>query len=97
MKLNSFEKYARQNGFIFPNFRGENLKKIETTTAQVLKIQPPFAANPLNPKKGCVKPSKLKASNVDVIATHLGFFGRAELPGIRIFSLKKNLPSGKLT
>ena len=23
---NPFEKYARQNGFIFPNFRGENKK-----------------------------------------------------------------------
>ena len=23
-----FEKYARQNGFIFPNFRGENSKNI---------------------------------------------------------------------
>ena len=22
--FNPFEKYARQNGFIFPNFRGEN-------------------------------------------------------------------------
>ena len=26
------EKCARQNGFIFPNFRGENTKHIETTT-----------------------------------------------------------------
>ena len=25
--FNPFEKYARQNGFIFPNFRGENSKK----------------------------------------------------------------------
>ncbi len=25
---NPFEKYARQNGFIFPNFRGENSKNI---------------------------------------------------------------------
>ena len=24
--FNPFEKYARQNGFIFPNFRGENKK-----------------------------------------------------------------------
>ena len=24
---NPSEKYARQNGFIFPNFRGENTKK----------------------------------------------------------------------
>ena len=26
--FNPFEKYARQNGFIFPNFRGENSKNI---------------------------------------------------------------------
>jgi len=24
-----FEKYARQNGFIFPNFRGENQKYLK--------------------------------------------------------------------
>ena len=27
--FNPFEKYARQNGFIFPNFRHENKKIIE--------------------------------------------------------------------
>ncbi len=27
---NPFEKYARQNGFIFPNFRGENKKCLKT-------------------------------------------------------------------
>ena len=26
--LNPSEKYARQNGFIFPNFRGENSKNV---------------------------------------------------------------------
>ena len=26
--FNPFEKYARQNGFIFPKFRGENSKNI---------------------------------------------------------------------
>ena len=26
---NPFEKYARQNGFIFPNFRGENKNVFE--------------------------------------------------------------------
>ena len=31
---NPFEKYARQNGFIFPKFRGENSKNI-------WKISPP--------------------------------------------------------
>ena len=30
--FNPFEKYARQNGFIFPNFRGEIKKDVETTT-----------------------------------------------------------------
>ena len=29
---NPFEKCARQNGFIFPKFRGENKKYLETTT-----------------------------------------------------------------
>ena len=29
---NPSEKYARQNGFIFPNFRGEHKKISETTT-----------------------------------------------------------------
>ena len=27
--FNPFEKYARQNGFIFPNFRGENKKYLK--------------------------------------------------------------------
>ena len=30
--FNPSEKYARQNGFIFPNFRGEHKKLFETTT-----------------------------------------------------------------
>ena len=30
--FNPIEKYAPQNGFIFPNFRGENNKKNEKTT-----------------------------------------------------------------
>ena len=29
---NPFEKYDRQNGFIFPNFRGENTFIFETNT-----------------------------------------------------------------
>ena len=29
---NPSEKYARQNGFIFPEFRGENLEMFETTS-----------------------------------------------------------------
>ena len=29
---NPFEKYARQNGFIFPNFRGKNSKNIWAAT-----------------------------------------------------------------
>ena len=33
---NPFEKYARQNGFIFPNFRGENNKIFETTTQNTI-------------------------------------------------------------
>ena len=35
--FNPFEKYARQNGFIFPNFRGENSKKS-------FKMPPPSVA-----------------------------------------------------
>ena len=31
---NPFEKYARQNGFIFPNLRGENSKNIWVATTQ---------------------------------------------------------------
>ena len=31
---NPFEKYARQNGFIFPNFRGEHSKNIWVATTQ---------------------------------------------------------------
>ncbi len=27
--FNPFEKYARQNGFIFPNFRGEHKKYLK--------------------------------------------------------------------
>ena len=30
--FNPFEKYARQNGFIFRKFRGEHQKIFETTT-----------------------------------------------------------------
>ena len=33
---NPFEKYARQNGFIFPNFRGEHSKNIWVATTQIL-------------------------------------------------------------
>ena len=32
--FNPFEKYARQNGFIFPNFRGENSKNVWVATTQ---------------------------------------------------------------
>ena len=36
--FNPFEKYARQNGFIFPNFRDENKK--------CLKPQPSYKVGP---------------------------------------------------
>ena len=34
---NPFEKYARPNGFIFPNFRGENSKNIWVATTEPKK------------------------------------------------------------
>ena len=36
VSTNPLETYARQIGFIFPKFRGENNKKIETTTKKTL-------------------------------------------------------------
>ena len=33
------EKYARQNGFIFPNFQGEDLKKLKKTPPRNLGLE----------------------------------------------------------
>ena len=35
---NPFEKYARQNGFIFPKFRGENNKIFEVSPPRLIII-----------------------------------------------------------
>ena len=98
VKLNPFEKYARQNGHL-PQVSGWKLKKnwVATTWKCLAKSTSPLLWIPSTQKRAVFSP-KLKASNVDVIATHLqGFFGRAKLPnnnGIRWhqkFPLKKNL------
>ena len=45
--FNPSEKYARQNGFIFPNFRGENKKTVKPTPSQnISKFQKYFNQDP---------------------------------------------------
>ena len=40
--FNPFEKYARQNGFIFPNFRGENKKYLSCHHLVIHHLYHPF-------------------------------------------------------
>ena len=105
VKLNPFEKYARQSGFIFPNFQGENKKKWVATTWKCLaKSNPPLLQIPSNPKKGCVF-SKAQGLQCRRYSDAPGFFFWKGQDAQQQwaswwhhkFSLKKNLPSGKRT
>ena len=48
--FNPFEKYARQNGFIFPNFRGEN--KNIWTHHPAFELPPTQSSSPSIPETG---------------------------------------------
>ena len=54
--FNPFETYARQNGFIFPNFRGENKTYLKPPTSKQIQVFSVMTSDFGAPKSGVSYP-----------------------------------------